>query len=199
MLLDGPVPSAMRRMGLPFGPGYPTFDGMRPKETVAGPVVILILIAFAAMGATDLYLDAPDSWLSAHVLLELSLVSLSLGAAIYLALGWRRTADDLEDTRAALMTQHAAAAAWQAKAEVSLLGLSHAIDEQFTVWMLTPAEREVAVLILKGLGHKQIAAATGRSERTVRQHAVEVYTKSGLNGRAELAAFFLEGLRLPMP
>jgi hypothetical protein len=31
----------------------------------------------------------------------------------------------------------------------------------------------------------------------VRQHAVAVYRKSGLAGRAELAAFFLEDLLLP--
>jgi len=36
-----------------------------------------------------------------------------------------------------------------------------------------------------------------RSERTVRQHAVAVYRKSGLAGRAELSAFFLEDLLLP--
>ncbi len=36
-----------------------------------------------------------------------------------------------------------------------------------------------------------------RSERTVRQHAIAVYSKSGLAGRAELAAFFLEDLLLP--
>ena len=52
-------------------------------------------------------------------------------------------------------------------------------------------------MLLKGLGHKQIAAATGRSERTVRQHAGVVYEKSGLGGRAELAAFFLQDLMLP--
>jgi DNA-binding NarL/FixJ family response regulator len=50
---------------------------------------------------------------------------------------------------------------------------------------------------LKGHGHKQIAALTGRGERTVRQHAVTVYQKSGLRGRAELAAFFLEGVLIP--
>jgi hypothetical protein len=32
----------------------------------------------------------------------------------------------------------------------------------------------------------------------VRQHAVSVYRKSGLAGRAELSAFFLEDLLLPM-
>jgi DNA-binding NarL/FixJ family response regulator len=71
------------------------------------------------------------------------------------------------------------------------------MDAQFTAWGLTAAEREVAVLLLKGLGHKQIAGRTGRSERTVRQHAVAVYRKSGLGGRAELAAFFLDDLILP--
>ena len=50
---------------------------------------------------------------------------------------------------------------------------------------------------MKGLGHKQIAAESGRSERTVRQHAVSVYQKAGLGGRAELAAFFLGELRIP--
>jgi len=56
---------------------------------------------------------------------------------------------------------------------------------------------KVAFGLLKGHSHKQIANLTQRSERTVRQHAVAVYGKSGLTGRAELAAFFLEGLMLP--
>ena len=64
-------------------------------------------------------------------------------------------------------------------------------------WGLTSTEREIALLMLKGKSHKAIAYETGRSERTVRQHAVAVYQKSGLAGRAELAAFFLEGLALP--
>lgn len=42
-----------------------------------------------------------------------------------------------------------------------------------------------------------IAGAMATSERTVRQHAVQVYEKSGLGGRAELAAFFLEDLKIP--
>ena len=54
------------------------------------------------------------------------------------------------------------------------------------------------MLLLKGLGHKEAASVLDRSERTVRQHAVSVYRKSGLSGRAELAAFFLEDLLLPM-
>ncbi len=61
----------------------------------------------------------------------------------------------------------------------------------------SPADLEAALALLKGLSHKTIAKWSGRSERTVRQHAVAVYRKSGLEGRAELSAFFLEGLLLP--
>lgn len=61
----------------------------------------------------------------------------------------------------------------------------------------TPTEKQVALLLLKGLGLREAADVLGRSERTVRQHAVAVYKKSGLSGRAELSAFFLEDLLLP--
>ena len=55
-------------------------------------------------------------------------------------------------------------------------------------------------MLLKGYGHKEIAALTSRSERTVRQHAVSVYDKSGLDGRSALAGFFLHGLtEVPTP
>jgi DNA-binding NarL/FixJ family response regulator len=53
------------------------------------------------------------------------------------------------------------------------------------------------MMLLKGYGHKEIAALTQRSERTIRQHAGAVYEKAGLSGRAELAAFFLHDLMLP--
>lgn len=76
-------------------------------------------------------------------------------------------------------------------------GLAHAIDEQLDAWGLTPAEKEVAFLLLKGFSFKEIAPVRGTSERTVRQQGLAVYAKSGLAGRAELAAFFLEDLLVP--
>ena len=160
-------------------------------------LVALVLTAVAIGGAIDLYLDAPDTWLSAHVLVELTLMSVSAGLAIYLWRQWRVAAAGLERSRAAVQASAAERDAWRARAESALDGLGSAIDEQFERWALTPTEREVAFALLRGAGHKQIAGATGRSERTVRQHAVAVYQKSGLGGRAELAAFFLEGLMRP--
>jgi DNA-binding CsgD family transcriptional regulator len=78
-----------------------------------------------------------------------------------------------------------------------LRGLSHAIDQQLDAWNLTPAEKEVAFLLLKGLSFKEVAPVRKASERTVRQQALAVYAKSGPAGGAELAAFFLEDLLVP--
>jgi DNA-binding NarL/FixJ family response regulator len=62
---------------------------------------------------------------------------------------------------------------------------------------LSPAEKEVALLLLKGLAHKEIAQARSITEATARQQARAVYKKAGLAGRNDLAAFFLEDLLLP--
>jgi len=86
---------------------------------------------------------------------------------------------------------------WSREAKDVLSGLGVAIDAQFDKWALTPAERDVALLQLKGLRHKEIAELRHTSERTVRQQALSIYRKSGLGGRTDLAAFFLEDLLLP--
>lgn len=73
-------------------------------------------------------------------------------------------------------------------------GLSRAIDLQLEEWRLSPSEKETSLLLLKGLSLKEIAEIRGVSERTARQQSVNVYQKSGLAGRAELSAYFLEDL-----
>ena len=160
-----------------------------------------MLLVVAVGGALDLALDAPANWRSAHVLFELTLMTASLAFAIYLWRGWWRAERSAAELRSSLLRRQAELSAerdaWRASAQSSLEGLGRAMERQFDAWGLTPTEREVALLLLKGYGHKQAAALTGRSERTTRQHAVSVYQKSGLSGRAELAAFFLEDLLLP--
>ena len=160
-------------------------------------LLVCVLAATIVGGAVDVALDGPDSWASPHVIYEVTLIVLALVTSVFLWRGWFQSRQTLIETKQALAERAVERDAWRASAESALAGLGHAIDERFTVWGLTPAEREVALLLLKGQSHKQIAYTTGRSERTVRQHAVAVYQKSGLSGRAELAAFFLEDLLLP--
>ncbi|HEY7475569.1 MAG TPA: LuxR C-terminal-related transcriptional regulator [Vicinamibacterales bacterium] len=87
---------------------------------------------------------------------------------------------------------------WRAEARTVLSGLGEAIEAQFSRWNLTEAEREVALLLLKGLSLKEAAAVRATTERTIRAHARSLYAKAGLTGRAALAAFFLEDLLAPI-
>ncbi len=180
----------------PYGDPEGSAEGSTPRLALA-----VGLLVVAAGGAADLLLDAPTTWRSKHVLFELLLMSVSAAFAAWLWLGWRRASRSLADVRRELIDRQGALQAerdaWRASASGPLEGLAQAIDRQFEAWALTPTEREIALFLLKGYGHKQAAALTGRSERTVRQHAVSVYQKAGLSGRAELAAFFLEDLPLP--
>ncbi|HET7468891.1 MAG TPA: helix-turn-helix transcriptional regulator [Gemmatimonadales bacterium] len=154
-------------------------------------------MAIVVGGAVDLALDAPEDWGSFHVVYEVGLIIAALGLVAWLWYGWWRAEASAGALQRSLTEQQAERDAWRMRAERALEGLGRAVDQQFGAWHLTGAEREVALLLLKGHGHKQIAAATGRSERTVRQHAVAVYKKAGVQGRAELAAFFLEDLTVP--
>jgi DNA-binding CsgD family transcriptional regulator len=87
---------------------------------------------------------------------------------------------------------------WRGEARALLSGLGDAIDAQFTRWGLTDAEREVALLLLKGLSLKEVAAIRATSERTIRAQAQALYGKAGVTGRAALSAFFLEDLLQPI-
>lgn len=169
-------------------------------ETENPKLQIVLALFFAVVvlgGAMDLVFDRPTTWRSLHVLFEVALILFSLIFAVLMLRGWQRTTDELRSAEQALAIRSGERDEWRASAQRALEGMGRAIDRQFQLWQLTPAEREVALMLLQGFGHKEIAARTGRSERTVRQHGVTVYEKSGLAGRAELAAFFLQDLMLP--
>jgi DNA-binding CsgD family transcriptional regulator len=87
---------------------------------------------------------------------------------------------------------------WRNESRTLLAGLGEAIDAQFSRWNLTDAEREVALLLLKGLSLKEVAAIRAATDRTIRAQASSVYAKAGLTGRAALSAFFLEDLLTPI-
>ena len=72
------------------------------------------------------------------------------------------------------------------------LGL--AIDTQFAEWGLTPAERDVGFLALKGLDIAEIAAMRQAAEGTVRAQLARIYAKADVSGRAQFAAWFIEDL-----
>ena len=68
------------------------------------------------------------------------------------------------------------------------------IQWQFSEWGLSPSEKEVSLLILKGLSLKEIAGCRATHEKTVRKQASAIYDKSKLGGRHELSAWFFEDM-----
>ena len=168
-------------------------DGPDPRWILA------VIIGLAVVGGTiDLILDRPTS-ITPHVVFELAFILFGLVSSTYLVKGWRSARSSLSEARRTATEGQAERDAWRARAEQALQGLGQEVAKQFDDWKLSPAERETALMLLKGFSHKRIATLSGRSERTVRQHAVAVYEKSGLAGRAELSGFFLGDLLLPDP
>ena len=175
-----------------------------PRSTLLARVIAALLAVMAGLGLWDLLTDNARELNGPHGLIDLAFVAIAASAAVLLGRGWlgaeRSLAgarDSLAEVRASLATQGAERDAWRARAQTLLRGLGEALDRQFDMWALTPTEKDTALLLLKGFSHKEIANLKQRSERTVRQHAIAVYRKSGLSGRAELAAFFFEDMLLP--
>jgi DNA-binding CsgD family transcriptional regulator len=173
----------------------PADDGVRGGRR--GLLVAAMFGAVAVLVASDLVTDYRSGVRLAHLLIELTIFAFAAAGAAIMLREWARARRLARDLQVDVATARIDAERWRRRAEDHLAGLSALIDEQFDSWGLSAAERGVALLLLKGLSHKEVAAVRGTSERTVRQQSLTIYRKAGLGGRAELSAFFLEDLLAP--
>ncbi|MEJ2538376.1 MAG: LuxR C-terminal-related transcriptional regulator [Gemmatimonadota bacterium] len=168
------------------------------KEDVAAlRRAIAVLLAVGLLVAADLVVDDKTGAEPGHLILEGVLMVISLGGAGSLWWGLRRARVEVAELELDVAVARQEAARWRGEAREALEGLGVSIGRQFDRWQLTQAERDVALLLLKGLSHHEVARVREVSERTARQQARAVYRKAGLSGRSELAAFFLEDLLVP--
>ena len=145
----------------------------------------------------DLLEDYHEGAAWSHLTIE---VTVLMAAAVGIGVLWWRYALARTEVRGLardLAQAQDEARHWKDESRDLISGLGRAIEHQFARWDLTTAEAEIALLMLKGLSHKEIADARHTSERTVREQARSVYRKAGLQGRSALSAFFLEDLLLP--
>ncbi|MEL6573416.1 MAG: LuxR C-terminal-related transcriptional regulator [Pseudomonadota bacterium] len=68
------------------------------------------------------------------------------------------------------------------------------LEDRFTTWNLTPAERDVALFAIKGMSTAEIAALRGVSEGTIKAQTNAIYRKAGVSGRTQLLSLFIDDL-----
>lgn len=196
----------------------PDTPGVKFKnaELILVELALGIVLVFSIFDiGYDIYVGAPTS----HLVIDVTLSSMLLFALSILLNRTKKSQSRVAKLQAAFFeSRHEAE---KAKAQVDqskrqaeqlrkqaaetiedkrklLRGLGEVIDVQLGRWNLSSAEKEIALLLLKGLSHREIAEMRSTSERTVRQQSLNIYAKAGLKGRSDLAAFFLEDMLAPI-
>lgn len=158
---------------------------------------ILILVSILMMVIFDLISDSKEGAKNWHLIAE-GLMGFMAIIGIYIVLrNSYEIKQKLKNERENFTNFKVEAEKWREQSRNYVEGLSQAIDQQLTLWSLSVAEKEVAFLLLKGLSLKEIAEVRNTTEKTARAQSTAIYSKSGLSGRSELAAFFLEDLLVP--
>ena len=153
---------------------------------------VVLLIIITLLTTSDLisdYLEGTEAW---HLAIEALVVLMSVGGIAYLLQAFMKRQRELDAVKVQLAETKDDLS--EARQQISAAGqeYSQVIQKQFETWQLTPSEKEVASLLLKGLSFDEIANVRNTKEKTVRQQATAIYRKSGLSSRHEFAAWFFE-------
>jgi DNA-binding CsgD family transcriptional regulator len=122
---------------------------------------------------------APIPWVYREVLELAATGGLVLGAV----LGGLLLRSSLRRTREAENALRAASGAFM-----------ELVDDHFTEWGLTAAERDVALFALKGMSIAEIAELRQTSQGTVKAQTNAIYRKAGVSGRPQLLSLFVDEL-----
>jgi DNA-binding CsgD family transcriptional regulator len=156
--------------------------------------ILASIVLFVGM---DLFNDSLEGVKWTHLILELVIaLCAALGIFILMKDSFKKS-HQLVKSQELILATSKELERWKLESQKYIQGLSDAIDAQLARWALSPSEKEVALLILKGLSLKEIAEIRKTSEKTVSAQSVAIYSKSGLGGRSELSAYFLEDLLAP--
>jgi len=158
------------------------------KDKIVAACLLLIMVLNTMDVITDISLKVP-LW---HILEEALIVLFSGSIAGYLIWDMRRTTKELNSLSNSLSEAEAHVKKITEQFKEIRHQYSEVIQQQFKDWGLSQSEQEVAMLMLKGMNFQEIATIRDTKEKTARQQASSIYAKSGLQGRHELSAWFIE-------
>ncbi|WP_187972395.1 helix-turn-helix transcriptional regulator [Aquibium microcysteis] len=152
----------------------------RRATTLAALIVVQALCAVFFLA--DVIVDFGDDGRleGAHVIAEAVATAALIGGVAFLMIELRRLLGRMERMEIGLRS---------ARGEMAAI-----VEMFFERWMLSPAERDVALLILKGIDTETIAAMRGTAKGTVRAQSAAIYAKAGVDGRGQFVSLFLEEL-----
>lgn len=156
----------------------------RSKEqrasVLAGLIVLQAVCALFFVG--DVVEDVRDAGHldNPHLVLESVAAIALIGGVIFLLIELRRLLTRVSDLRVGL--------------DIAKGHMADLVEEFFDEWRLTKSERDVAMMMLKGLDNESIARVRNTAPGTVRAQATSVYAKSNTDGRAQFISLFVEEL-----
>jgi len=162
--------------------------GQIMKDKIIASALSIIMILNFLDVLTDIELGVPI-W---HIIEESIIVLLSGVGAGYLIYEIHQRSKQLAHLGDTLSESNQHLENITEKMKLARKQYSEVIHQQFGDWQMTESEQQVGLLLLKGLSFKEIAAVRSTKEKTVRQQASTIYSKSKLEGRHEFSAWFLE-------
>ncbi len=124
-----------------------------------------------------------EPWLLDWNMREYQQVFQAVGLLLGVVLGWIVMRMGLKRTRLV-----------ESKLRQCTMEFSFLMEEHFTEWNLTSAERDIALFLVKGLSTREIAEMRGTSEGTVKAQTNAIYRKAKVTGRPQLLSLFIEDL-----
>lgn len=164
---------------------------VRGKEFHYSIFFIVLIIAFTSY---DIIVDLNEGVSFDHVMHEFSILVFSVGLMILQLRSSFRKTQYISQIKDELLKVTSEREEFKNKVAVHSNFFSQAVDDQFNAWHLTASEKDIAILLIKGLSMKEIASVRNSQESTVRQQSTSIYRKSHCENRLQLAAFFLEDL-----
>lgn len=156
---------------------------------------MLILTIIVSGNIGDVIYDYQEGASVGHVIMELAIAIVSSVLIAGLTFGiWRQTQSNIRLKAELASISEVAGESLPPALAIARHELGLVLKEQFESWKLTQTERQVAMLLLKGLSFKEIASVRTTLEKTVRQQASSVYKKAGVSGRHAFSAWFIEDL-----
>lgn len=161
------------------------------RKDVTIACLLAMIIFFKLL---DLHSDFMSAAGNHHLLQEIILIVLSLTLFVYLIWDIYRRTKQTRQLAKQLEQSHQQIEQISKAVIESKKKFFDAIQDQFDQWQLSPKEKDVALLLVKGYSKSDIANLYAKSQRTVEHQASAVYRKAGVQGRHELAALFFEDL-----